>query len=141
MRHPKPHSLHRLNPQALLDVVRFNEQGLIPTVIQDAKSRHVLTLCYLNRDALKRTLEEGKVYVFRRSQNRVMLKGERSGHTQLLKQVCVDCEGHSLLLLVQQRVAGCHAGYFSCYFRRLADIGRLMVADKRIFDPAKVYQK
>ncbi len=140
MRTPKLRSLCRLNPHAVLGAVQFNAQGLIPTVIQDAKSRHVLTLCYLNRDALEKSLQEGKVYVFRRSQNRVMLKGERSGHIQLIKQVRIDCEGNSLLLMVQQHVAGCHAGYFSCYFRRLADTGQLTVADNRLFDPSKVYR-
>ena len=127
--------------QALLEVVRFNDQGLIPAVIQDARSKRVLTLCYLNRDALKKSLAEGTVYVFRRSQNRLMLKGETSGHIQLIRKVEVDCEGKSLILHVQQRVAGCHAGYFSCYYRGLSRTGRLTVGERRVFDPAPVYKK
>ena len=127
--------------QALLEVVRFNDQGLIPAVIQDARSKRVLTLCYLNRDALKKSLAEGTVYVFRRSQNRLMLKGETSGHIQLIRKVEVDCEGKSLILHVQQRVAGCHAGYFSCYYRGLSRTGRLTVGERRVFDPATVYKK
>jgi phosphoribosyl-AMP cyclohydrolase len=125
---------------ALIKSLQLNAQGLIPTVIQDAKTKRVLTLCYLNRDAIKRSLREGKVSVFRRSQKRLMLKGETSGHIQLIKQVSVDCEGKSLLFAVQQHVAGCHHGYFSCYFRRLSQKGRLTTAESRIFDPAKVYQ-
>jgi len=126
--------------QTLFDVLRFNDQGLIPAVIQDAKSKRVLTLCYLNRQALEKSLKEGKVYVFRRSLNRLMLKGETSGHIQTIKRVEVDCEGNSLVVHVHQRVAGCHAGYFSCYFRRLGPGKRLTVAERKIFDPVKVYR-
>lgn len=125
----------------LTSVLQWNGQGLIPTVIQDAKSKKVLTLCYLNREALKTSLQEGKVYVFRRSQNRLMLKGETSGHIQRITQVHVDCEGKSLLFVVQQHIAGCHQGYLSCYFRRLSRSGRLDITERRIFDPLKVYKK
>jgi len=127
--------------RTLVKVLRFNEQGLIPTVIQDVKSKRVLTLCYLNREALEKSLADGKVYVFRRSQNRLMLKGETSGHVQLIKRVYVDCEGKSLLFAVRQHVAGCHQGYFTCYFRRLAQTGRLAMAERRVFDPAKIYTR
>ena len=112
----------------------------MPAVIQDAKSRQVLTLCYLNRKALERSLKEGKVYVFRRSQRRVMLKGETSGHVQLIKEVRVDCEGKSLVLLVRQKVAACHAGYFTCYFRRVSRTGRLQTIGRKVFDPERVYR-
>jgi len=125
--------------QAFLKIVRWDGHGLIPAVIQDARSKRVLTLCYLNRAALRRNLREGKVYVFRRSQSRLMLKGETSGHFQLIKRVEVDCEGKSLLFLVQQRVAACHAGYFSCYFRRLSPRGVLSVRERKVFDPTRVY--
>ena len=128
------------NSQSLLKVLRFNGQGLIPAVIQDAASKRVLTLCYLNREALKKSLAEGKVYVFRRSQRRLMLKGATSGHIQRIARVYVDCEGKSLLFQVRQRVAGCHAGYFSCYFRRLGPRGMLTVSERRVFDPANIYR-
>ena len=137
-RSQRPICLHHY--EALLRVAQFNDQGLIPTIIQDATSRRVLTLCYLNRDALEKSLREGKVYLFRRSQNRLMLKGETSGHIQLIREVTVDCEGKSLLFLVKQHVAGCHQGYFSCYFRELKKDGRLGIRGHRVFDPAKVYK-
>ena len=130
----------RLKTQGLFKILRFNEQGLIPTVVQDITSKRVLTLCYLNRKALQKSLREGKVYVFRRSQNRLMLKGATSGHLQWIKRVEVDCEGKSLLFHVQQRVAGCHAGYFSCYFRRLTPRRTLAVSERRVFDPTTVYR-
>jgi phosphoribosyl-AMP cyclohydrolase len=122
-----------------LRALRFNEQGLIPAVIQDARSRQVLTLCYLNRQAFLKSLRTGTVHVFRRSQRRVMRKGETSGHTQTIRAVLVDCEGHSLLFRVQQRVAACHAGYVTCYFRRVGQNGRLVTVGRRVFDPAAVY--
>ncbi len=124
---------------ALLGLLHWNEQGLIPTVVQDATSKRVLTLCYLTREALERSLREGKVYVFRRSQNRLMLKGETSGHIQLIREVQVDCEGKSLLILVKQHVAGCHAGYFSCYYRQLSRRGTMRTIERRVFDPNAVY--
>lgn len=130
-----------MTPTTILKHLRFDRRGLIPTVIQDARSKRVLTLCYLNRGALTRSLAEGKVYVFRRSQNRLMLKGETSGHIQRIRQVHVDCEGKSLLFLVQQQVAGCHAGYFSCYFRRLGPHGTLVVSERRVFNPDTVYRR
>ena len=130
-----PKSVYR----SLYRVLRFDDQGLIPAVIQDAKSKQVLTLCYLNREALKKSLQTGSVYLFRRSQQRLMQKGETSGHIQVIRQVLVDCEGKSLVLVVQQRVAACHAGYFSCYFRRLGKNGRLSTLGRRVFNPKAVY--
>ena len=126
--------------RTIIKALRFNDQGLIPAVIQDATSKQVLTLCYLNREALKKSLATGTVYLFRRSQKRLMQKGETSGHIQMIRQVVVDCEGQSLVLLVRQQVAACHAGYFSCYFRRLSRDGRLVTVGPRVFDPAKVYR-
>ncbi len=116
------------------------QEGLIPAIIQDAKTKQVLTLCYLNRAALQKSLERGMVYLYRRSQKRLMQKGEISGHIQLIQEVRVDCEGKSLLFLVRQRVAACHAGYFTCYFRRLDRAGRLLTIGRRVFDPSKVYR-
>jgi phosphoribosyl-AMP cyclohydrolase len=118
--------------------LRFDAQGLIPAVIQDAATKQVLTLCYLNRAALRKSLEAGTVHVFRRSQNRLMQKGETSGHIQRIREVRLDCEGKSLVLLVSQRVAACHAGYFTCYFRRLRG-GRIAIVGRRVFNPTTVY--
>ena len=127
--------------EALLRVVKFNDQGLVPVIIQDAAAKRVLTLCYLNDAALRKSLETGTVHVFRRSQNRLMQKGETSGHIQVIAEVSVDCEGKSLLLVVRQHVAGCHTGYFSCYFRRLSRDGSLKAVGRKKFDPNTVYRK
>ena len=124
----------------LVRSLRFNDQGLIPTVIQDVTTKQVLTLCYLNRQALRKSLATGTVYLYRRSQGRLMQKGETSGHIQVIRRVAADCEGKSLIFLVRQHVAACHAGYFSCYFRRLSPGGGLRNAGRRVFDPATVYR-
>ncbi len=124
----------------LVSVLKFSDEELIPTIIQDAKSKQVLTLCYLNREALRKSLQTGTVYLFRRSQQTLMRKGETSGHIQFIQSIAVDCEGKSLVFFVRQRVAACHAGYFSCYFRILSHLGRLQVQSRKVFDPKKVYK-
>lgn len=122
----------------LLRKLNFKD-GLIPAVIA-AGDGQVLTLCYLDREALQKTMETGKVHVFRRSQGRVMLKGETSGHVQELKEVRIDCEGNSLLLVVDQHVAACHNGYRTCFYRRYRPADdTLEECEKRVFDPSRVY--
>jgi len=122
----------------LLKELHFKD-GLIPAVIVEADGQ-VLTLCYMDEEALRRTLETGQVHVFRRSKGRVMLKGETSGHTQQVQEVRLDCEGNSLLVVVRQNVAACHAGYRSCYYRRYRpDRGTLEVCEEKVFDPGDVY--
>lgn len=120
-------------------MLKFNADGHIPSIIQDAKTQKVLTLCYLNDAALRATFETGFVHVFRRSQNKLMKKGETSGHTQAVKEMRLDCEGKSLLILIDQKVAGCHKGYFSCYFETVSADGARKVTDELVFNPEKVY--
>ncbi|MBN1526773.1 MAG: phosphoribosyl-AMP cyclohydrolase [Candidatus Omnitrophica bacterium] len=127
--------------EKLFELLKFDEKGLIPAIIQDEASGEVLTLCYMNKDALKKTMEEGNVHVFRRSKGRLMLKGETSGCTQKVKSLYIDCEGNSLVFKVEQKRAACHEGYFSCYFRRLDKDGNVEITAERIFDPKDVYKK
>ena len=123
-----------------IEGLNFGDKGLIPAVIQDQETSKVLTLCYMDREALEKTMEDGKIYVYRRSKSRVMIKGETSGCVQEVKEIFVDCAGNSLLFKVKQNRAACHEGYFSCYFRKFdADKGTI-VGDERIFDPKDVYK-
>ena len=119
--------------------MKFNDQALVPAIIQDAKSQKVLTLCYMNDTALRATLETGFIHVFRRSQNKLMKKGETSGHTQAVREFRIDCEGKSLLFVIDQKVAGCHKGFFSCYFEKVKNDGSKEVTDPLVFQPEKVY--
>ncbi len=124
----------------IFEKLKFNDKGLIPSIIQDEKSGGVLTLCYMNKEALQKTLEEGKIYVYRRSKGKLMMKGETSGCTQVVKSVSIDCEGNSLLFKVDQERAACHTGYFSCYFQEMDKDGNITIRAKRVFDPTQVYK-
>ena len=124
----------------LLTNVEFDDKGLIPAVIVDVTDNRVLTLCFMNQDALEKTIETGQVHVFRRSKNRLMLKGETSGHTQSVEEVLFDCEGKSLVIKVKQKVAACHAGYMSCYYRKYNDkTDNIEIIEEKVFDPEKTY--
>lgn len=125
----------------MIEKLNFDEKGFIPAVIQDSRTGKVLTLCYMDRVALEKTVEEGKVHVFRRSKNRVMLKGEISGNVQLVNEIFVDCTDNSILIKVEQKVAACHKGYFTCYFRKIEKDGSEKITEKIIFDPQKIYKK
>ena len=125
----------------IFESIKFDGKGLVPAIIQDEKSGEVLTLCYMNREALEKTVSTGHVHVFRRSKGKLMMKGETSGCTQDLKGLYIDCEGNSLLVKVDQHRAGCHEGYFTCYFRRFDKNGNMAVIGKRIFDPKEVYKQ
>ena len=125
----------------LLERIKFNADGYVPTIIADADDNRALTLCYLNREALEKTVETGKVHVFRRSQGRLMLKGETSGHIQEVKRIFIDCEGKSLLMLVTQHVAACHKGYMSCYLEEYdAAADEFIITEDRVFDPDDAYR-
>lgn len=124
----------------IIEMIKFDDKGLVPAIIQDEKTKEVLTLCYMNKDALEKTLNEGCVYVFRRSKGKLMKKGETSGCTQAVKSVCLDCEGNSLLFKVDQHIAGCHEGFFTCYFRQVDKDGTIKVLGTRVFDPKKIYK-
>jgi len=123
----------------LINVLKFNDHGLIPTVIQDRKTKQVLTLCYLNDAALKKSLATGTVYLFRRSQQRLMQKGQTSGHLQRVRSIHLDCDADALLLRVEQVVAACHTGNRSCFFTRIEPGGALKEEAQPRFDPAEVY--
>lgn len=126
----------------LLKKVKFGADGLIPLVVADVKTRRPLVLCFMNEEALRKTLETGKVHTYSRSRGRIALKGESSGHFQIVKRLFVNCNMDSLVLEVEQLTAACHEGYFSCYYREYDQAtGEFRVEDERIFDPGKVYKK
>jgi len=125
----------------LKDFLEFSKDGLIPAVVVSDDDGQVLTLCYMNEEALAKTLATGKVHVFRRSKGRLMMKGETSGHVQIVREIRPDCAGRSLLIRVTQKVAGCHEGYMSCYYRVYdAEPDKLRVVEPRVFDPKTVYE-
>ncbi len=122
-----------------LDQLKWDDKGLISVIFQDYQTGEVLVLGYMNREALQRTLETGKVHLFRRSHGRVMMKGETSGNVQLVKELWLDCDADAVVMKIEQvGGAACHQGYRSCFFRKLVG-GELRVEGEPIFDPKEVY--
>lgn len=122
-----------------LDSLKWDARDLISVIFQDHQSGEVLVLAYMNREALQKTLETGKVHLFRRGQGRVMMKGETSGRSQLVKEVWVDCDGDALVMKIEQiGGAACHTGYRACFHRKLEE-GKLVVVGEPLFDPREVY--
>jgi phosphoribosyl-AMP cyclohydrolase len=124
--------------------VTFDDAGLVPVVAQEENTGAVLLLAWMNAEALARTLAEGVLVFWSRSRQSLWRKGEQSGNTLRLRELRVNCEGNSLLALVElEGAAACHEGYRSCYFRRLdpAPGGALtaQVIAARQFDPEAVY--
>jgi len=103
-----------------LEAINFEKgNGLVPVVVQDAKTKEVLMVAYANREALKKTLETGYAHYYSRSRRELWKKGETSGNTQRVKRVLVDCDGDTLLYLVEQKGVACHTGEYSCFFREV----------------------
>jgi phosphoribosyl-AMP cyclohydrolase len=120
--------------------VRFDAQGLVPVVVQEAETRAVLLLAYMNAEALEATLRTGRAHFWSRSRGQLWRKGESSGREQIVDALYVNCEDNSLLLTVhQQGGAACHTGHPTCYYRRLAPDGTWAIVQERVFDPADVY--
>lgn len=103
--------------------LKYNEQGLIPAIAQDYENGDVLMLAYMNREALKFTLETGKAHYYSRSRKCLWLKGETSGHFQYVKEIYYDCDCDTLLLKIDQKGAACHTGNRTCFYRKLKDFG------------------
>lgn len=120
--------------------LKFDRQGLIPAVIQDANTGDVLMVAFMNEEALQRTRETGHTHFFSRSRNSIWHKGEQSGNVQEVRDMFINCEENSLLIrVVQHGNAACHDGYHSCYYRRLQPDNTYQTVAERIFDPAVVY--
>ncbi|ASJ04773.1 bifunctional phosphoribosyl-AMP cyclohydrolase/phosphoribosyl-ATP diphosphatase HisIE [Thermococcus barossii] len=102
--------------------------GIVPVVVQDTKGE-VLTLAYMDREALRKTLETGYAHYYSRSQGRIRMKGEVSGNVQRVKEVRIDCDSDALLLIVEQRGAACHTGNYSCFYRKLGEPERVLPVD------------
>jgi phosphoribosyl-AMP cyclohydrolase / phosphoribosyl-ATP pyrophosphohydrolase len=102
-------------------VLRFNEQGLIPAIVQDVATGQVLMLAYMNREALERTLATSLVHYWSRSRAQLWQKGETSGHIQHLRDLRYDCDADTLLVIVEQEGVACHTGEPSCFFQRFAE--------------------
>ena len=115
--------------------------GLLPAIAQDIDTGEVLMLAYMNRESWQSTLTTGKATYYSRSRDQLWIKGETSGHVQIVKEIRVDCDNDTILLKVKQLGgAACHKGYKSCFYRKVTDDG-LVVTHELVFDPKAVYNK
>jgi len=114
-------------------------EGLIPAIVQDYITGEVLMLAYMNREAWLKTQETQKATYWSRSRNSLWVKGETSGHYQIVKEVRIDCDADAVLLKVQQTGAACHTGYRTCFYRKITD-GSVEIIGERLVNPEDVYK-
>ena len=125
-----------------LSDIKFNEQGLVPVVAQDARDGMVLMVAYMNRESLQLTLETGNAVYWSRSRKKLWKKGESSGNVQMVKAIYKDCDGDTLLIKIEQiGAAACHTGQRSCFFLEAEENGTWNAISKPLFDPEQVYKK
>ena len=124
-----------------LESVKWNADGLVPVIAQDASSGQVLMLAWMNREALRATLDSGDAVYWSRSRSRLWRKGEESGHVQKVREMRLDCDEDALLLRVEQLGGiACHTGRQRCFFRRYEN-GSWVETDPVIKDPKDIYRK
>ena len=111
-----------------LDEVKFDEHGLVPAIVQNAKTREVLTLAYMNQESLARTIETGQTWFWSRSRNELWHKGETSGNTQQVVSLALDCDRDAIVVLVEPAGPACHTGATSCFdvVGESIDLGRVL---------------
>lgn len=116
--------------------LKFDEKGLVAAIAQDYQTNELLMLAFMNREALEKTAETEKAHYYSRSRGKQWMKGENSGHIQIVHEMYIDCDADAVLIKVEQVGGGaCHTGYRSCFYR---DISGNIVGDK-VFDPEDVY--
>jgi len=129
------------NVASWLDEVPWDKDGLVPAIAQDAASGKVLMMAWMNREALEKTAQSGEAVYWSRTRSKLWHKGEESGHTQKVRELRLDCDADTILLLVEQAGGiACHTGRERCFFRKLEN-GRWVETDPVLKDPAAIYGK
>ena len=120
----------------------FNKlEGLVPAIAQDFETGQVLMLAFMNEEAWESTLATGKATYYSRSRKKLWIKGETSGHVQMVREIRIDCDNDTVLLKVKQvGSAACHTGYQSCFHKKIED-GAIRISGQLVFNPEEVYQK
>ena len=121
--------------------VKFNEQGLVPAIVQDIDSGQVLMMGWMNDAALKQTLATRKATFYSRSRNKMWVKGESSGHIQEVIEARIDCDQDTILLRCKSHGPCCHVGFESCFYRAADEAGELKYVEEKVYDPKAVYGK
>lgn len=122
---------------------KFDEQGLITAVAQDAETGEVLMVAYMNDEALAKTIETGRGIYYSRSRKKLWFKGEESGAVQRVQEILTDCDQDCLILKVKVEQGQCHVGYQSCFYRRVrpGSKAELEFVAEPVYDPSQVYKK
>lgn len=124
-----------------LDKIKWNDDGLVPVIVQETNSKKVLMHAWMNREALEKTNQTGNAVYWSRSRQQLWTKGETSGHTQQVESIKLDCDCDTLLLTVKQKGGiACHTGREHCFFMALKD-GEWEITEGIIKDPAEIYKK
>jgi phosphoribosyl-AMP cyclohydrolase len=133
----------QITEKSLRFTPKFDKNGLIPAIAQDARTGQVLMAAYMNREALDLTIQTGCAVYFSRKRRKLWKKGEESGHIQKIKQILVDCDQDCLILKVTVKGGQCHVGYQSCFYRALkkGSSKKLEFIAKKAYKPKKVYKK
>jgi phosphoribosyl-AMP cyclohydrolase len=130
----------QLIPSNLLNVLCFNQDGLIPAIAQQYDSGQILMMAWMNQESLEETLQTGRVCYWSRSRGKLWRKGESSGQIQMLQEIHIDCDGDTLLLQVDQTGPACHTGRRSCFYRAVRG-KQIEMIDDPLIDPRELYNR
>jgi phosphoribosyl-AMP cyclohydrolase len=119
---------------------KFDSNGLITAISQDAKTGEILMVAYMNKEALDLTIATGRATFYSRSRKKLWKKGEESGHFQKIEQILVDCDQDCIILKISVDAGQCHVGYQSCFYRKIEN-GKLKFVAEKVYDPKQVYKK
>jgi phosphoribosyl-AMP cyclohydrolase len=134
-----PSSVHGMS---FYDRLKWTADGLIPAIIQEQSTGRVLMMAWMNRASLEKTIETGRTFFWSRSRQKFWMKGESSGHVQVVKDIAFDCDGDTLLIQVEQTGAACHEGYQSCFFRSIeGGATTWTVTEAQLQTPDAIYGK
>ena len=120
MKKPKPLTAHL----SLIEKIKFDDKGLIPAIAQDARSKEILMMAYMNHESFTRTIETGYATYWSRSRQKLWMKGETSGNVQKVRCILLDCDMDTLVLLVDQTGPACHTGERTCFHNELAKVAK-----------------
>lgn len=122
-----------------LDEVKWDAQGLVPAIAQDAESGRVLMVAWMNRESLRQTADKGEAVYWSRSRQKLWHKGESSGHVQLVKELRLDCDNDVIVMQVEQKGGiACHTGRESCFYKKFVD-GEWQTVEPVLKDPKEIY--
>lgn len=125
-----------------LDQIKWNADGLVPAIIQEQKTGRVLMMAWMNRASLEQTVKTNRTWFWSRSRQKFWMKGESSGHVQVVQSISIDCDADTVLIQVEQTGAACHEGYQSCFFRTIdASGGAWIITEPQLQTPEQIYAK